>query len=219
MGVCVHRLWQTQGTKEAILAPIWLPGGVMRFPLLVSIALLLVSSVRVAGQETTGGLQGTVKDPSGAVVAGATVVVTANSLVGSKSVDTDSSGYYRFANLPPDNYTISVTAKGFSTAKREVALDVGRVPTVDFTLEVGRSETIVEVSGAAPQIDVTTNVTTTNVTQDVIEAIPHGRTFQSVIQFAPSARNEPMEGTMGFRWPVARIRRTLTWWKGKKRRT
>ena len=194
MGVCVHRLWQTQGTKEAILAPIWLPGGVMRFPLLVSIALLLVSSVRVAGQETTGGLQGTVKDPSGAVVAGATVVVTANSLVGSKSVDTDSSGYYRFANLPPDNYTISVTAKGFSTAKREVALDVGRLPTVDFTLEVGRSETIVEVSGAAPQIDVTTNVTTTNVTQDIIEAIPHGRTFQSVIQFAPSARNEPLMG-------------------------
>ena len=194
MGVCVHGLYQTQGTKEAILAPIWLRGGVMRFPLLVSITLLLVSSVRVAGQETTGGLQGTVKDPSGAVVAGATVVVTAKSLVGSKSVDTDSSGYYRFANLPPDNYTISVTAKGFSTAKREVALDVGRLPTVDFTLEVGRSETIVEVSGAAPQIDVTTNVTTTNVTQDVIEAIPHGRTFQSVIQFAPSARNEPLMG-------------------------
>src|SRR5882757_7581750 len=194
MGVCVHGLCQTQGAKEATLAPIWLLGGVMRFPLLVSIALLLVSSVRVAGQETTGGLQGTVKDSSGGVVAGATVVVTANSLVGSKSVDTDSSGYYRFANLPPDNYTISVTAKGFSTAKREVALDVGRLPTVDFTLEVGRSETIVEVSGAAPQIDVTTNVTTTNVTQDIIEAIPHGRTFQSVIQFAPSARNEPLMG-------------------------
>jgi len=166
----------------------------MRFPLRLCIALVLVSSVRVAAQETTGGLQGTVKDPSGGVIAGARVVVTANSLVGSKSVDTDASGYYRFANLPPDNYTVSVTANGFSTAKREVSLDVGRLPTVDFTLEVGRSETIVEVSGAAPQIDVTTNVTTTNVTQDIIEVIPHGRTFQSVIQFAPSARNEPLMG-------------------------
>src|ERR1700719_3988016 len=157
-------------------------------------ALLLVSSLNVAAQETTGGLQGTVRDPSGAVVPGATVVVAAKSLVGTKSVDTDSSGYYRFANLPPDTYTISVTAKGFSTAKREVSLEVGRLPNVDFTLEVGRSETVVEVSGAAPQIDVTTNVTATNVTEDVIEAIPHGRSFQSVIQFAPSARNEPLMG-------------------------
>jgi len=167
----------------------------MRFSALLTCigALLLLVSSAVA-QETTGGLQGTIKDPSGAVVPGAKVVVSANSLVGNKSVDTDSSGYYRFANLPPDNYTISVTAKGFSTTKREVTLEVGRLPNVDFTLEVGRSETVVEVSGAAPQIDVTTNVTATNVTEDVIDAIPHGRSFQSVIQFAPAARNEPLMG-------------------------
>jgi len=162
--------------------------------LLCCFALLLMSGLKLAAQETTGGLQGTLRDPSGAVVPGATVTVTANSLVGTKSVETDSSGYYRFANLPPDTYTITVTAKGFSTAKREVTLEVGRLPTVDFNVEVGRSETIVEVSGAAPQIDVTTNVTATNVTEDVIEAIPHGRSFQSVIQFAPSARNEPLLG-------------------------
>jgi hypothetical protein len=168
----------------------------MRFAklLLLCSALLLVPNVKVAAQETTAGLQGTVKDPSGAVVPGATVAVTADSLVGTKSVDTDSGGYYRFANLPPDNYTISVAAKGFSTAKRAVLLEVGRLPSVDFVLEVGRSETIVEVTSAAPQIDVTTNVTTTNVTEDVIDAVPHGRSFQSVIQFAPAARNEPLMG-------------------------
>src|SRR6202030_1845532 len=173
----------------------------MRSSLLLC-ALLLVSSLKVAAQETTGGLQGTVRDPSGAVVPGATVVVAAKSLVGTKSVDTDSSGYYRFANLPPDTYTISVTAKGFTTQKREVTLEVGRLPNVDFALEVGISQTVVEVSGAAPQIDVTTNATATNVTEDVIEAIPHGRSFQSVIQFAPSARNEPLMGnTSGGGYP------------------
>ena len=162
--------------------------------LLCCCALLLVFSLNGAAQETTGGLQGIVKDPSGAVVPGATVVVAAKSLVGTKGVDTDSSGYYRFANLPPDTYTISATAKGFTTQKREVTLEVGRLPNVDFALEVGISQTVVEVSGAAPQIDVTTNATATNVTEDVIEAIPHGRSFQSVIQFAPSARNEPLMG-------------------------
>jgi hypothetical protein len=162
--------------------------------LLLCGAMLLLCNLNVTAQETTAGLQGTVRDPSGAVVPGATVAVTADRLVGSKSVDTDNSGYYRFANLPPDNYHISVTAKGFSTAKRDVVLEVGHLPTLDFALEVGQSATVVEVSGAAPQIDVTTNVTTTNVTEDVIDFIPHGRSFQSVIQFAPSARNEPLMG-------------------------
>src|SRR5260221_6058296 len=155
---------------------------------------VLISGLRLVAQETTGGLQGTVRDPSGAVVPGAKLEVTAKSLIGSKTVDTDENGYYRFSNLPPDTYTISVVAKGFATAKREIVIDVGRLPNLDFALQIGQSDTIVEVTTAAPQIDVTTNVTTTNVTEDAISAIPHGRSFQSVIQFAPSARNEPLLG-------------------------
>ena len=155
--------------------------------------LLLVANV--FGQETTAGLQGTVKDSTGAVVANAHVVVVGASLTGSKSADTDGSGYYRFANIPPGSYTVTVTAKGFTVLKREgLVLEVGHLPTVDFALQVGGSETVVEVSGAAPAVDVTTNVTQTNITQDVVQDVPHGRSFQSVIQFAPSARNEPLEG-------------------------
>jgi Carboxypeptidase regulatory-like domain len=146
------------------------------------------------GQETTGGLQGTVKDPSSAVVPNAKVVVTTSTLIGEKTVNTDANGYYRFANLPPGNYTITVSAGGFATAKRELTLEVGHLPSLDFVLEVGKASETVEVSSAAPAIDVTTNVTTTNVTEDVINNIPHGTSFQSVIQFAPAARNEPLMG-------------------------
>src|SRR5690349_14281945 len=109
-------------------------GSMRRLRWLACSVLLLGLSYKVAGQETTAGLQGTVKDPSGAVVPGATVAVTAKTLVGTKSVDTDSSGYYRFANLPPDDYTVSVLAKGFATAKREISLEVGRLPSLDFVL-------------------------------------------------------------------------------------
>src|ERR1700751_5312432 len=166
-----------------------------RFFCVVAVLGVLFSMPRASyAQETTGGLQGTVKDPSGAVVPGAKVTVTGTALVGSKETDTDSSGYYRFANLPATNYTITVTAKGFATIKRELVLEVGHLPTVDFALEVGSGATIVEVSAAAPLSDVTTNFTQTNVTPDVIEDIPHGRSFQSVIQFAPAARNEPLMG-------------------------
>jgi len=156
--------------------------------------LLTIMASSVSAQETTGGLQGTVKDPSGALIPNAKVTVTADTLVGDKEVSTDGSGYYRFANLPPGNYKVTVTAGGFATAKRELTLEVGHLPSLDFTLEIGKPSQVVEVSSAAPVIDVTTNVTTTNVTENVINNIPHGTSFQSVIQFAPAARNEPLMG-------------------------
>lgn len=167
----------------------------------VVLAFCLVGIFFVANvfaQETTGGLQGTVKDPNGAVITSATVQLSGSSLVGIKEQKTDTSGYYRFANLPPGQYTISVSAPGFSTLKRQgVDIGVGRLPTVDLTMKVGAAETVVEVSSAAPVIDVTTTRTMTNLPENVLQDVPHGRTFQSVIQFAPAARNEPLAGAAG----------------------
>jgi outer membrane receptor protein involved in Fe transport len=161
--------------------------------IVTGLSLLLTASA--FAQETTAGLQGTVKDPSGAVVSSAHVVVTADVLVGEKAIDTDAGGYYRFANLPPGTYTVTVTAKGFSTYKSAgLVLQTGHLPTVDIALAVGSGSTVVEVNAGAEAIDVTTTHTMTNVTEDVINDVPHGRSFQSVIQFAPSARNEPLEG-------------------------
>ncbi len=159
--------------------------------------LLLVANV--LAQETTGGLQGTIKDPSGAVVPNATVELTGTSLIGKKSLETDNSGQYHFANLPPGMYTVTVKAQTFSELKRDgIVIEVGHLPTLDLTLAVGAAGTVVEVSGAAPVIDVTTETTQTNITQDVLQDVPHqGRSFQSVIQFAPSARNEPLAGSTG----------------------
>ncbi len=149
-------------------------------------------------QETTAGIQGTVKDSSGAVVGNAHVIVRGPALAGDKSLDSESTGYYRFANLPPGVYTVEVSAKGFKTVKREgLALEVGHLPTVDITLQIGTAAEVVEVTGQAPVIDVTTNTNQTNITSDVINDVPHGYSFQSVIQFAPMARNEPLAGGSG----------------------
>ena len=165
--------------------------------LLALLAMMLCLPLLLA-QETTGGLQGTVKDASGAVVPNAEVVVTGANLVGKKAANTDTAGYYRFANLPPGTYTIDVSAKGFKSVRRGgLVLEVGHLPTLDLSLEIGAASEVVEVTSAAPVIDVTTETTQTNVTSDVVNEVPHGRSFQSVIQFAPSARNEPLEGSTG----------------------
>jgi len=163
-------------------------------PVLVVFFVSLTMSTAFA-QETTGGLQGTVKDSTGAVVAKAHVELTGTSLVGTKSLDTDSSGYFRFANLPPGNYTLKITAQGFQAVRRDaIPIEVGHLPTLDIQLQVGASSTVVEVTGEAPLIDTTTSRTVTNITPDVVLDVPHGTSFQSVIQFAPSARNEPLMG-------------------------
>jgi hypothetical protein len=162
------------------------------FALVFVLALLVTVAF---AQETTGGLQGVVKDPSGAVVANAAVELTSSSMVGKKEATTDGSGYYRFANLPPGTYSLLIAAKGFSTEKRGgLVIEVGHLPTVDINLAVGAGSTVVEVTGAAPVIDTTTNTNQTNVTAEVLDNTPHGYSFQSVIQFAPMARNEPLAG-------------------------
>jgi hypothetical protein len=146
-------------------------------------------------QETTGGIQGTVRDPSGAVVPKAKVTVSSTSLVGDKELTTDASGYYRFANLPPGTYTITVVAKGFETFKREkVVLEVGHLPSVDVGLQVGAETQTVEVSTDSPIIDTTTTENLTNISSEELKYMPTGVSYQSVIQFAPMARNEPLAG-------------------------
>src|SRR5580704_12008385 len=93
----------------------------VKFPghvLLAVLIVILVSTCCAFAQETTAGLQGTVKDSSGAVLVKASVEVAGSSLIGIKKAETDQVGYYRFANLPPGAYTLSVRAVGFRAYKQ-----------------------------------------------------------------------------------------------------
>jgi hypothetical protein len=105
---------------------------------LLPVALIaLAVSPSVFGQETTAGLQGIVKDPSGASVANATVEVSGAALIGNRRVKTDDSGVYRVTQLPAGTYSLSVTVPGFRTFKQVgIELSVGRLPTIDVKLEV-----------------------------------------------------------------------------------
>jgi hypothetical protein len=158
----------------------------------VLVAILLVSTA--FAQETTAGLQGTVRDPQGLAVSKATVEISGPALIGTKKLETDSSGYYRFANLPVGEYTITISAPNFKTSKLTgVKLSAGSLPTIDPKLEVGAIEQTVEVSGEAPIVDVTQSKVQVTVSKEELDSIPKGRSFQSVIPFAPGARQEPLQ--------------------------
>jgi outer membrane receptor protein involved in Fe transport len=162
----------------------------------LALFLFLAMATLAHAQGTTASLAGTVKDSSGAVIPKAKVTVTTPTLVGTKTFISDGKGAYHFENLPPGSYTVTVEAPGFSTRKQEhVILEVGHSPTLDLSLAVGSKETVVDVdSDSGPMIDVTSVTTQTNITKDVIDYIPRGTSFQSVIQFAPAASNEPLMG-------------------------
>src|SRR2546430_9299245 len=99
---------------------------------------MLTLSMSALAQETTGGVQGTVKDPQGAVIPGATVEVTGTTLIGKKTAVTDSGGYFHFEQLPPGIYSIAVTAAGFaSQTQSNLELRTGALPTVTFSMQIG----------------------------------------------------------------------------------
>ena len=105
-------------------------------------------------QGERGTFNGTVSDPSGAVIAGATVKA-ANVATGVEvNNSTTESGVYRMPYLVPGTYRITVTAPGFKTAVREnVVLAVAQTLTVDFTLEVGATSDQITVSSDPPLLE------------------------------------------------------------------
>jgi hypothetical protein len=117
--------------------------------LLVIIAALSVSLA--LGQGGTGELTGLVTDPSGAVIANATVTLTNNSTAEKRTTVTTPAGIYRFVALPVvGSYSLEASPKGFKTIKvDDVVVSVGTVTSRDIQLEVGAgSETVTVEAGA-----------------------------------------------------------------------
>src|ERR1019366_9235627 len=167
--------------------------------LLPVVLIALLASPSVFAQETSAGIQGTVRDSTGGIVVKAKVEVASPALIGTKKAETDQGGYYRFANLPPGAYSVTVTAPGFRTFRQEgIDLAVGHLPSIEVRLEVGAITETVEVSSQAALIDSTQSKVQANISSASIQNLPtQSNSFQSVIQFAPGARYEPLQSDTG----------------------
>ena len=148
--------------------------------------VMLVGTVPAFAQ-TTGRLEGTVQDSAGAAIPGAHVSIKSASLIAEQQGETDEDGRYRFFNLPPGLYTVSVKADNFQTnEQKDVSVNLDRTSVVSVTLApAGVSETLTVVSGEAA-VDPTRTETSTVVDQNLFSRLPTSRTLQSIISIAPS---------------------------------
>lgn len=121
------------------------------------ITLLLLSIVAAApiNAQSLSSLNGVVADPSGAVVPGAGIVLENIDTQASRQATTDEAGRYLFAQMPPGNYRIRATAKGFSEAVVHVRLLVNTPATVNIALALGAVTTEVTVMAESAQVNMT----------------------------------------------------------------
>lgn len=140
---------------------------------LVFFWLFLALGPSTFAQTYNGSIRGTITDPSGAAVRGATITLTDTATHQQRKSTTENDGVYAFNALRPSVYTLQVEAQGFSSAERtNIELATQDSLTLDIPLLLGTATNVVEVSAEAPLIDPSTASVSTNFDQKRLEDIP-----------------------------------------------
>jgi hypothetical protein len=130
---------------------------------------------------------GVVRDSSGAVLPGVTVEAFSPALIeGVRSVVTNGAGQYRIENLRPGVYTVTFALPGFSMIRRErLEMAGSRVVTVDIQMTVGGVQETITVTGETPVVDIQSNQKQTVMDDEVIAALPAGRSHYDLAALVP----------------------------------
>ncbi|HEX4154558.1 MAG TPA: carboxypeptidase regulatory-like domain-containing protein [Acidobacteriaceae bacterium] len=151
--------------------------------------LLMVAPVFALGQAismTGGSIQGTITDPSGAAIPGATIVITNPDTGYAHTSSSDSAGFYSVGPLTPGNYSIDVTAAGFQHLKVATVVRVGTATAGSERLTVGSQAETIEVNAGAVQINTDQIGVAGVVTQQQIDTLPvNGRNILDIAQLEP----------------------------------
>ncbi|HET9696983.1 MAG TPA: carboxypeptidase-like regulatory domain-containing protein, partial [Terriglobales bacterium] len=151
--------------------------------------LLTLLALPAAAQFDTGTIAGSVNDPSGAVVPGATVKVTNTGTNVEKTLKSDQNGDFVVSALPSGTYVVSATAAGFSDAKsKDVVLNVGSTVHVKMSLAVAGSDQVVEVTGTATTVDTSSSTAGTTLNSIQVANLPiNGRDVNNFLNIAPGS--------------------------------
>ena len=164
--------------------------------LLLAFAALILAPVGVLAQTFRGGINGTVTDQSGAVVAGAAVDATDTATGVSHKTVSSSAGAFAFQDLPLGTYMVAVEASGFQPAKFDkLPVSAGTIYTLPVKLSIEKAATTVEVDAAALSLDTTTTTQVAEVGGEPLQDTPlNGRDFTQLVVLTPGFANSGAGG-------------------------
>jgi hypothetical protein len=178
-----------------------------RIAFVLSVALCL-STVAVA-QETTGSIEGFVKDPAGAFVPNLTLTVTNAKTTAStttstgigagfrQTATTNDEGFFRILRVPPGTYDVVTTASsGFGESRYEnVSVAIGHSTQLAITVNPGKTVNVVDIvaSDVVP-VDITNNAIQTTIDAQKIELLPKSTGFTGLLKTVPGTRPESRAG-------------------------
>ena len=141
--------------------------------LFLLIPVLFLLTATCLGQLYTGSINGTITDPSGAVVSGVQVTATDEDKGFNFTATTDSSGGYVIRQLPPAKYTVSVSAPGFTAVRKTgVTIAVNENASVDFALKVGTTSEVIDVRAGAVELQSSDAVTGQVINRTFLNNLP-----------------------------------------------
>ena len=166
------------------------------------IMLLVLTFCAASWAQDTGSITGTVKDPSGAALANAAVVVTSPDHGIDRHTVSNSDGEYSASALPGGTYDIIVTAPGFKKFQAKgVVLDVAQKARVDVTMQVGavNTEVVVEGTNVAQVETQSSDLSGTVNGKEISQLELNGRNFTQLVTLTPGVSNQTGqdEGTVG----------------------
>jgi Carboxypeptidase regulatory-like domain/TonB-dependent Receptor Plug Domain len=156
--------------------------------LLAAAVLFMLNAVPLMAQSsTTGGLTGTVTDPSGAVISGATVTVTNLGTGQTRTVTTDANGSYKLNQLEPGNYSVTFSASGFKSLQiPSITVSITETSVVNRSLEVGAQTQQVTVEATSQTIQTQNATVGTLVGARTVTTLPlSSRNYTNIIDLSP----------------------------------
>jgi hypothetical protein len=160
------------------------------------VAVLALAAICAKAQTITGSIRGTVTDPSGAVIAGASVTATNVSTAVNTTTQTNKDGDYNIQFLPTGTYIVTVTASGFTKASiAAFTLEIDQIAKIDAKLQVGSAATTVNVnSEISPLLQTQNSTTGATIDSEALQNVPNnGLNFQFNTLFVPGAVNPSLD--------------------------
>ena len=162
---------------------------------LVAVILWLGTNA-IFAQNTTGRISGTISDPNGAVVQGASVKVVNSDTNLSRETTSGADGSFAFQLLPPGKYKVSATAPNFKITEVEAIVNITQTTTVDVTLSIGTGDNIVTVEPSAPVLQNETSQNGRVIEGTTIRQLPlPTRNFQQLLTLQSGAQSSVSNNT------------------------